>query len=154
MFKCRFTAFVIFFSYLPINGTNMKQSVAGIVRKNGKFLLGLREPGGEVGNCWEFPGGKCEEGETHEETLIREYDEELNIPISVGNLIDKQEFRSGKRAFDLFAYEVFIDKPECINSSVHTKIDWFTFDELTSLNLVPSDALLLPALQHFYRHQP
>ena len=59
----------------------MKQSVVGIVRKDGRFLLGLREPGGDVGSHWEFPGGKCEAGETHEQALIREYEEELTVHV-------------------------------------------------------------------------
>jgi len=129
----------------------MKQSVVGIVRQNSRFLLGLRLPGGAVGNCWEFPGGKCEAGETHEQSLIREYEEELAVRISVGRFIAWKHFKSRQREFDLFAYEVIIgDNQKCV-SSVHTELKWFSIDELQGLSLVPSDALFIPELRKFYK---
>ena len=129
----------------------MKQSVVGIIRKNGKFLLGLREPGGEVGGRWEFPGGKCERGETHTEALIREYEEELRVSVSVGAFLGKQEFRNDGREFDLFAYEVFLPDGYQLKSAVHTALEWFPFEQLAALDIVPSDALFIPTLKEFYR---
>ena len=57
--------------------------VCGILIWNDKVLIGKRkltnqhQPG-----KWEFPGGKMEEGETIDETIIREFKEELDIDIS------------------------------------------------------------------------
>lgn len=132
----------------------MKQSVVGIVRQNGRFLLGLRPSGGEIGNCWEFPGGKCEAGETHEQALIREYAEELGVKVSVGAFIAQRHFTMKRYAFDLFAYEVFIDNADAVRPTEHADMNWFTLEELTSLALVPSDALFVPALQEFYSAMP
>lgn len=128
----------------------MKQSVVGIVRKDGRFLLGLREPGGDVGSHWEFPGGKCEAGETHEQALIREYEEELTVHVSVGRFIAHQHFKNERREFDLFAYEVFIDEQQTCVSSVHTELKWVSLDELSELKMVPSDALFLSDLKKIY----
>ncbi len=128
----------------------MKQSVVGIVKKDNRFLLGLRMPGGDVGNRWEFPGGKCETGETHRQALIREYDEELHITVSVGNFIGTKIFSDEHREFELFAYEVFISENDVLNSSVHTKLAWFSFAEMKTLDLVPSDSIFLPLLQTHY----
>ena len=86
----------------------MRQSVVGIIRKDNRFLLGLRTPGGDVGEHWEFPGGKCEEGETHGQTLIREYEEELAVHISVGRFIARKHFQNEHIKFDIFAYEVIL----------------------------------------------
>ncbi len=61
--------------------------VAAVVRKNGWFLIGKRPPGGLLGGLWEFPGGKIEEGETHQDALIRELREELDIRILPGEHI-------------------------------------------------------------------
>ncbi|MGP1454640.1 MAG: (deoxy)nucleoside triphosphate pyrophosphohydrolase [Treponema sp.] len=131
----------------------MKQSVVGIVRRGNVFLLGLRAPGGEIGNYWEFPGGKCEAGETHEQTLIREYQEELGVKVSVGTFIGKQEFHSDGRALELFAYEVFIQEDHALVSSVHTDLQWFTLDALVDVRIVPSDSLFIPILKEFYSAQ-
>ena len=128
----------------------MKQSVVGIVRNGNTFLLGLRQPGGEVGNCWEFPGGKCEEGETHKQALIREYDEELGVKISVGKFIAQKTFKTSRYEFELFAYEVLVDNNQQFTHSEHADLKWFTLDELQALQVVPSDALFIPVLRDFY----
>lgn len=128
----------------------MKQSVVGIVLKNGRFLLGLREPGGEVGSHWEFPGGKCETGETHEQALIREYEEELAVQVSVGRFIAHKHFKDNQREFDLFAYEVFIEEKQTCVSSVHSELKWVSLDEMNNLLMVPSDALFIPDLKKMY----
>ncbi len=59
--------------------------VAAAIHKNGRYLLGKRPPGGLLGGLWEFPGGKVESGETHQEALRREIREELGIEIEVGD---------------------------------------------------------------------
>ena len=55
------------------------QVAAGIVWKNERFLAARRPEGKPRAGYWEFPGGKQEPGETMEETLRRELQEELGI---------------------------------------------------------------------------
>ena len=50
-----------------------------LVDTDGRVLLSQRPPGKSMAGKWEFPGGKIETGETPEDTLIRELDEELGI---------------------------------------------------------------------------
>ena len=47
---------------------------------------------GEFKGKWEFPGGKLEVGETSQQALIREIQEELDVKIEVGELIDTIEY--------------------------------------------------------------
>lgn len=54
-----------------------------IIEKEGKYLIAQRRPDDTLGLYWEFPGGKCEEGETLEECLVREIREELGITIQI-----------------------------------------------------------------------
>jgi 8-oxo-dGTP diphosphatase len=57
--------------------------VCGILIWNDKVLIGKRKLTNEhLPGKWEFPGGKMEEGETFDETIIREFKEELDIDIS------------------------------------------------------------------------
>ena len=51
--------------------------LAAIVERHGRFLLTRRLKGTHLADLWEFPGGKCEAGETHEACLQRELLEEL-----------------------------------------------------------------------------
>jgi len=57
--------------------------VAAILWKNGRFLAIKRPEGKQQAGFWEFPGGKIEAGESPEEALSRELQEELNLtPLS------------------------------------------------------------------------
>ncbi|MFP4615676.1 MAG: (deoxy)nucleoside triphosphate pyrophosphohydrolase [Thiohalorhabdus sp.] len=53
----------------------------GLVRREGCFLLGSRDPDRPGGGIWEFPGGKLEAGETAEAALHRELAEEVGIHV-------------------------------------------------------------------------
>jgi 8-oxo-dGTP diphosphatase len=52
-----------------------------LIDPDGRVLLAQRPPGKAMGGLWEFPGGKVDSGETPEETLIRELQEELGITV-------------------------------------------------------------------------
>lgn len=52
-----------------------------LVDQDGRVLLAQRPQGKSMAGMWEFPGGKVEKGETPEQTLIRELNEELEIDV-------------------------------------------------------------------------
>jgi 8-oxo-dGTP diphosphatase len=56
-------------------------AVGVLVQPNGDFLLTSRPPGKVYEHYWEFPGGKLEPGETVEQALRRELQEEIGITI-------------------------------------------------------------------------
>src|SRR4051794_39583179 len=56
-------------------------AVGVLVRPDGDFLLTSRPPGKVYEGYWEFPGGKLERGETVEDALRRELQEEIGITI-------------------------------------------------------------------------
>lgn len=64
----------------------MVEVVAALIWDNDKFMICQRPAHKARGLLWEFVGGKVELGETKEQALIRECNEELNILISVGNM--------------------------------------------------------------------
>lgn len=58
--------------------------LAAVVERDGAFLLTRRLRGTHLAGTWEFPGGKCEPGETHEACLRRELEEELGVSAKIG----------------------------------------------------------------------
>lgn len=61
-------------------------AACALVDGDGRVLLAQRPEGKTLAGLWEFPGGKVEPGETPEETLIRELDEELGVRTKVACL--------------------------------------------------------------------
>lgn len=59
--------------------------LAAVVERSGRFLITRRLKDTHLSGYWEFPGGKCEDGETHEACLLRELREELNVDADVGS---------------------------------------------------------------------
>jgi len=64
---------------------NIRIRVAGILVKDGKILLVRHEKNGK--SYWLIPGGGMDFGETAEEALVREYQEEVGLKIKVGKLV-------------------------------------------------------------------
>jgi 8-oxo-dGTP diphosphatase len=54
---------------------------AALVDRDGRLLVQQRPEGLSMAGLWEFPGGKLEPGETPEQALIRELEEELAIDV-------------------------------------------------------------------------
>ena len=65
-------------------GANVIEVGAAIIFRDGKLLITQRHADSHLGGLWEFPGGKREEGETFEQCLVRELQEELCVGVSVG----------------------------------------------------------------------
>ena len=57
-------------------------ALVALINERNEVLISLRKNRGDYNNCWEFPGGKVEEGETVDHALVREVKEELSIDIS------------------------------------------------------------------------
>ena len=60
-------------------------AVGVLLRPDGQFLLTSRPPGKVYEGYWEFPGGKIEAGETVEQALRRELQEEIGITIAAAH---------------------------------------------------------------------
>jgi len=119
--------------------------VAAVVERGGRFLVTRRQPGVHLEGWWEFPGGKCETGETHDACLRRELDEELGIEARVGRLILDTSHRYADRTVRLYFYrcEIHSDPRPLLKQ----EIKWATRPELRELEFPPADAELIQFLQ-------
>ena len=56
-----------------------KKSIACIAFNEKNVFIAHRNHVGQMGGRWEFPGGKVEDGETDEQSIIREFEEEFGV---------------------------------------------------------------------------
>jgi 8-oxo-dGTP diphosphatase len=119
------------------------RSVAGIALRKARVLVGRRKPGGTLGGRWEFPGGKRESGESDEDALIREYDEEFGVTVRVGALLGESQFVNGDKRYRLSALLVeLLTEPTDLRE--HDELRWLGAEELVAIDLAESDRALLP----------
>lgn len=130
-----------------------KLSVAGIVIKEGRLLVARRKPGGDLGEKWEFPGGKAEGGESPEAALEREYQEEFGVPVRVGEFLAESSFEHRGSSRRLRAYRVEL-LSEDLHLAEHSVWRWASLEEIRGLDFAPSDLKLLPVLQTALKPAP
>ena len=117
----------------------MVQVVAAILERDGKVLIGRRKPEQSHPLKWEFPGGKVEPGETPEQALARELQEELAIPNAAGIEITRYEYQyPGRDPILLIFYRVQSYTGEPRNMVFH-EIRWEPAARLGSFDFVEGD---------------
>ena len=121
-------------------------TTAGILRKDDRFFVAKREDKGSIGGLWEFPGGKNRWGENEEETLKREFQEELVLDIEVGHLLHAHDFVNKGTLYHQKAYLISCNTEQEPKLSVHTTYRWVTKEELSKLQFAPSDQRIIETL--------
>ena len=117
---------------------------AAVVERDGCLLVTRRVEGTHLAGFWEFPGGKCEMGETPEECLARELDEELGVASTVGPEIYRTLYAYGAKRLDLRFFETSIHgEPRPL---IGQEIRWVKRGELQTLEFPPADAKLVERL--------
>ena len=119
--------------------------VAAVIRKDDKIFATQRGYG-ELKGGWEFPGGKIEDGETPQEALKREIEEELDTEILVGELIDtiEYDYPTFHLSMDCFWCEVV--KGELVLKEAEAA-KWLKKDELDKVDWLPADVELIGKIE-------
>ena len=102
---------------------------------------------GEFKGKWEFPGGKIEAGETSQQALIREIQEELDVKIEVGELIDTIEYDYPTFHLSMDCFLCVVVDGEIILKEAEAA-RWLDKDELYSVDWLPADIALIEKLQN------
>ncbi len=120
----------------------MIEVVAALIWKEDKFLICQRPKDKARALLWEFVGGKVEKGESKEQALIRECQEELDVTLNVG-----EEFMSVTHEYPdvtvhltLFNATIASGTPKKLE---HDDIKWITREEISNYDFCPADVEIL-----------
>lgn len=119
--------------------------VAGVVKVNNKFLIARRSYQTSLGGKWEFPGGKIEKGEPHEDALIREFKEELSVQVKVNDLIKEISFITDNSRIEIAFFQVQILEGDIILNE-HLELQYVDKEHLYRMDLCSADKQLLKFL--------
>lgn len=122
-------------------------TTAGILMSDDQVFIARRKQGGAIGGQWEFPGGKNREGETIEETLVREFLEEFHVSIRVHEFIHSHDFTNRNILYHLHAYRISPEETFRPLLTVHDEWRWVSLDDLGSYEFAPSDAQIVRSLR-------
>jgi 8-oxo-dGTP diphosphatase len=118
--------------------------VAAVIERQGRFLLTRRLEGTHLAGTWEFPGGKCGPGETHEDCLAREMREELAVEVRPGERVLRTVFAYPDRTVELNFYRcALVGEPV---PQLGQDVLWAGREYLPDLEFPPADQELVELL--------
>ena len=125
------------------SGPALRFVAAALIVRGGEVLICQRRPDQPMALQWEFPGGKIEAGESAEEALARELDEELGIQAKVGARVThiRHNYRHGG-AVDLqfFAVHEFTGE---LQNRIFQQMQWVKLEELPGYDFLAADRGLI-----------
>lgn len=113
---------------------SIKVSVAVIFNANKQVLITRRSFKSDHAGCWEFPGGKVEQGEDPRQTVIREVKEEVGLIVKNFNLTDEIHHSYKHQTVHLFVYKIihFEGKPQCLENQLELR--WVAVNQLNEFD--------------------
>ena len=128
----------------------MIEVVAALIWQGERFMICQRPKHKARGLLWEFVGGKVELGETKEQALIRECNEEIGIILSVGDIFMDviHEYPDIKVHLTLFNATIAKGKLQKLE---HNDIKWIIPSEIPNYDFCPADKEILAKICEVYK---
>jgi 8-oxo-dGTP diphosphatase len=119
---------------------------AAVIRRGDAFLVTRRQKGVHLEGFWEFPGGKCDPGESLAGCLAREIREELDADVQTGRELLATEHEYPERIVELHFIECALrgDPRPLLGQEMR----WVERTHLRSLAFPPADDELIALLEH------
>jgi len=124
----------------------MTEVVAALIWDENRFLACQRPAHKARGLLWEFVGGKVEPGETKEQALIRECQEELAVTVAVRDVFMEVDHVYPDLTVHLTLFNASIAEgiPQKIE---HNDLRWITVEEIDQYEFCPADEEILRRLK-------
>ncbi|MCM2440116.1 8-oxo-dGTP diphosphatase MutT [Agrobacterium vitis] len=132
---------------VPVLRPILLVAACALLDSDGRILLAQRPEGKSLAGLWEFPGGKVETGETPEETLVRELEEELGIATKIPCLAPltfaSHTYETFHLLMPLYVCRRYEGMPQGREGQA---IKWVKPRDLRSYPMPPADEPLIPFL--------
>ena len=123
---------------------HIQVGVALIIR-DGRCLISQRKPHVHLGGLWEFPGGKCEAGESLEDCTRREVSEELGVEIHQLVYVMTHYHEYSEKSVDLVVFDCSIIRGEPVAIDC-ADFRWVKPEHLCEFEFPPADAPIISVL--------
>ena len=127
----------------------MIEVVAALIWDKDKFMICQRPVYKARGLLWEFVGGKVEQGETKEQALARECQEELAVTLSVGDVFTDVVYEYPDITVHLTLFNATIAEgiPQKLE---HNDISWISVSEIDNYDFCPADIKILDRIKSVF----
>ncbi|WP_396446584.1 (deoxy)nucleoside triphosphate pyrophosphohydrolase [Actinomadura sp.] len=122
--------------------------VGAAIIAGGRLLSAQRAEPPHMAGGWELPGGKVDPGESDEDALVRECDEELAIKIRLGRRVGGDWTLSERALLRVWTAEIIEGEPRALE---HLALRWLTPPEFYDVDWLPGDRPVIDLLarEHF-----
>lgn len=124
--------------------------VGAVIVKENKILCAQRGPDKSLPFLWEFPGGKIEDGETAQTSLIREIEEEMYCKIEVGEQVEHTVYEYDFGIVHLTTFYCKLTEGTPVLTE-HVDIKWLETKDLKSLEWAPADVPAIDKITHDFQ---
>jgi 8-oxo-dGTP diphosphatase len=132
----------------PLPKPTVLVAAAALIDVDGRVLICKRPQGKSLAGLWEFPGGKVEPGETPEQCLIRELDEELGIKVAQACLAPFVFASHTYETFHLLMPLYLLRRWEgLVTAKEHEALKWVKPGQLSDYPMPPADLPLIAWLR-------
>lgn len=123
--------------------------VAAVIR-NGDRVFATQRGYGDYKDWWEFPGGKVEPGETPQEALVREIEEELGTRIGVDAFLMTVEYDYPQFHLSMDCFWCHVEEGR-LTLLEHEAAKWLPIDDLRQVDWLPADVLVVNEIEETRR---
>lgn len=124
----------------------LKRIVVGVIVFEGRVLIDRRPAGGALGGLWEFPGGKILVGETPEECVRREVQEEVGLDVEVCSELATIEHDYPEFSLLMTAYLCRTESNQA-KPLASDEVLWIEPEQLDRYTFPEANRTLLPLIQ-------
>jgi len=126
-------------------GVDAVEVVAAVIERGGRLLITRRPRGTHLAGLWEFPGGKPRAGETADQALRREIDEELGAFVLVGEPVETVDWEYPDKRVRITFFRCAIEgEPRALEGQ---ELAWVAPAELAGYEFPAADAVLIERLK-------